>query len=465
MKNVFTLYIAIVQFILFFICCIGIEFRPYASPYLFNYFFLLATLFVLWVLGKNSEKVILLNPIFMFTMFVFLFPNVSVISLYGSQINLIGINSDILKNVVLYNYYVSLSFLVFFVCLYIRNLMHIKYKSKILNLKRNENVRMAFVYAIFLFALLAKFILYKLGVYGAYYNLIERVVENKFYISILQSVSVLSTSMIFVIFLLSEKNRNLNYILFTADLVLNWLSLFKGVFISGFLLYYIALKIRGESFSFVRKFVVLITLIIGFVSIEFFRLDIQRQTDGVIQLGNLISNYTSSSESSEFNYPILERFNYLESFIESRKYIETKNLDDNIFLSNTFFFPRLLIPRFLWSEKPENNLGTVWMNNEVFGNSDFTSLAFGPIGFLSLSGGSLGVVFGFLIIGVLMAWLNSLYQSNSIYDLLLLIIVSSVSFNLEGPFDFYVIRIFLVYFIAKFLLWFLFKGVKSQNFA
>jgi hypothetical protein len=62
------------------------------------------------------------------------------------------------------------------------------------------------------------------------------------------------------------------------------------------------------------------------------------------------------------------------------------------------------VPRFIWQNKPVYSRG-VWFNQEVRGrwNDDRTSVGMGPIGFLYMAGGVVGVAMGFFALGLLQA--------------------------------------------------------------
>lgn len=80
------------------------------------------------------------------------------------------------------------------------------------------------------------------------------------------------------------------------------------------------------------------------------------------------------------------------------------------FLGNLFLAPfHALIPRVIWNTKPLGDLG-LWYNQEVIGNSHFSSTAMGPFTYLYFAGGFIAVFLGFFFIGVIQRILFFLLQ-------------------------------------------------------
>lgn len=77
-----------------------------------------------------------------------------------------------------------------------------------------------------------------------------------------------------------------------------------------------------------------------------------------------------------------------------------KKFAESLYLAPILAF----VPRILWSEKPSYSSG-VWFSNVILGNTDdaTTSVGMGPITWLYITGGTLGIVLGFFGIGVLQA--------------------------------------------------------------
>jgi hypothetical protein len=59
-----------------------------------------------------------------------------------------------------------------------------------------------------------------------------------------------------------------------------------------------------------------------------------------------------------------------------------------------------VIPRFLWGDKPINNVG-VWYTQVVMGQPTTSSTAMYPVTYLNFAGGIVAVIIGFLVVGVI----------------------------------------------------------------
>ena len=100
---------------------------------------------------------------------------------------------------------------------------------------------------------------------------------------------------------------------------------------------------------------------------------------------------------------------------------------------------QIVIPRFLWEDKPKSELGRIFVTQVVFGYDYNSSMAFGPIGFLYFAGGILAIFIGFLIIGLVLQIVNSFLVSGYWGGTIIALVLTTTT-ALEAQFNFYIIE-------------------------
>jgi hypothetical protein len=139
--------------------------------------------------------------------------------------------------------------------------------------------------------------------------------------------------------------------------------------------------------------------------------------------------------------------------------------DQPKFLNNIFLAPlHAWIPRFIWNSKPINNLG-LWYNNEVIGNSNYTSVAMGPVTYLYFAGGFIMVFLGFYFVGIIQKFLFLYFDpSTSISIAFAYLVLLGLLSSIDSAFNTLIISLFRDFPILLFFLFFIFKSRKNKQY-
>lgn len=140
---------------------------------------------------------------------------------------------------------------------------------------------------------------------------------------------------------------------------------------------------------------------------------------------------------------VMSRFTTLPElalFIEYKDKFGLHVPRDPDFLYLCYTIPaQLLVPRFLWPNKPVNDLGVWWVSNRVVGNMSNSSTAFGSVGFLYLTFDVFAIIIGFIIISFMLKLCGRLLLSCRDGAILTGIILLSSLYVNEAGFNTYVI--------------------------
>ncbi len=137
------------------------------------------------------------------------------------------------------------------------------------------------------------------------------------------------------------------------------------------------------------------------------------QNRNVVNIGSVMVNQLRGAQGAEnrvVNEPRLyflsfvSRLNSTAQTARSIQYMDESGLPNNApeFLNNLLLVPlHAVVPRVLLPTKPLQNIG-LWFANEVMEqDTEITSIAMSPIGYLYFGGGGPLVFFGFFLIGML----------------------------------------------------------------
>jgi hypothetical protein len=316
--------------------------------------------------------------------------------------------------------------------------------------------RTGLIILLFSISILSKLYLINLGVYGVLNTLNEINIDNPF-INIINIFSISTTLLIFILYLkYFQSGGKWIPFLMIIDFVFSVLSGFKSAILFSVISFVLARFLVLKKINVSNIFIFILLIFLSYKIIDPFRLFIQRSNVELNSAMSLVSALNESLTQDEFTNGIeissfLKRLNFLPEIV---KFIEYKNegfLND----SDPDFFKLILlspistvVPRFLWQEKPKADLGKVWVNYNVFQDSLNSSRAFGPIGFLYLSGGAVMIFIGFFLIGFMLRFINILLESEFWGAKILSLILMYSTINFEAQFDMLIVTLFQTFIIG-----------------
>lgn len=421
-------------------------------------------LFTIFVITKiyslRNEKRWLLNPLFLASLRMFLLA-------YGATIFYIYFEGkslhDYFKVYNPYEYlnngiiYASIGFLSMWYSYQGRttkkiahSLFNLLTRKKII--RKELEPRWIIVYAIFFASIIFKLILISLGVYGV----IGTILANDIQLPYLQYVLTLSSAgsgaLLFLnlYYFKTNKKKILFISFFIIDLFFSIITGFKGaimmsILVIGISYYLINLKIKKS-----HLFIAVLSIGFAYSIISPYReyINIESSFDrysikGISGAFIKSINNTNRNEKGTDKLELIKRFNFSTEFTKFQEYKTKHGLkkDDPDFISISLSTPiQIVTPRFLWKDKPRSDLGVWWVTQKILGMSNVnSSSAFGPLGFLYLTGGAFAIMVGFFIIGLFLQIL-SLFLSSEYWGAIIIALV--LMFNttgLEAGFNFYII--------------------------
>jgi hypothetical protein len=329
------------------------------------------------------------------------------------------------------------------------------------------------IYLIFFSSLVFKLILISLGVYGVISTLQADEIEFPF-LNIINLLSSAGSGALFFLYLYSIKTGKkigLSVFFFVIDFFFSILTGYKGAIVISVLVISIAYYLLNGRIKYVYLFLTILTLQFAYFVVSPYRIYIQRNSNfNGTSLFGIVDSFIKSNqmvyvndEKQSDNLAILKRFNFIPEIVKFQEYMAIKGLrtDDPDFLNMTLIAPiQVFIPRIFWAEKPRADLGRVWVNQKVFGRDFNSSAAFGPVGFLYLTGGLLAIVIGFILVGFFLQIVNLLLISDFWGGKLMGLALLFNSINLEAQFNYYIISFLQTMLLAVLFQYFLFKSSK-----
>ena len=208
-------------------------------------------------------------------------------------------------------------------------------------------------------------------------------------------------------------DRILLWLVLGYEVAFGFLSGFKGNVALPFVIVGFAYYSQRNRFPRWLVPAVVVSIIAAYAVIQPFRnaRDLDKEFTGT-SLGSIVETMTNaksiqsddSGEGASTWLSVLARFNltYVGSLgIEYAAANKTLPEGSPDFLGNIIFSPaEALIPRFLWSSKPLQNIG-LWYTHQVVGINVYSSTAMSPFTELNFAGGPLAVILGFLVVGIL----------------------------------------------------------------
>lgn len=266
------------------------------------------------------------------------------------------------------------------------------------------------------------------------------------------------------------KKRNQFIIFFTIDLFFSVITGFKGAIVMSFLVVALAYYLMHQKVKYYYFLIVAFSIIFAYAIINPYRYYIQKNASfqknsitSIVQ-GFIDSYKASRDEKSESdNLAIIKRFNFLPELTKFQEYKTEHGLkkDDPDFVFITLTTPiQIFVPRAMWKDRPKADLGLTWVTQKVFGRSYNSSTAFGPIGFLYLTGGAFAILFGFALVGFFLQIINQFFVSGNWGGIIIALALLMNTISLEAQFNFYIVAFFQTIILA---LIFQFIMLKNQE--
>ncbi|MBU2604244.1 MAG: hypothetical protein KKA32_19110 [Actinobacteria bacterium] len=274
------------------------------------------------------------------------------------------------------------------------------------------------LYAFLAISLIARLLAIKLGVYG-YSSTYDQLIAGASYtqyFSMAESLGQLALVGVALQCFASPRSafsdRQLLWLVLGYEVAFGFLSGFKSAVVMPFIIVGIVYYSQRNRFPRWLIPVVVVAIMASYAVIEPFRA--ARNEDAGFVGTSLVSilttmtsanssNADDSGERASTGISFLARNNLTYVASLGIEYAANNELPAGSpkFLGNIILAPaHALIPRFLWSDKPLQNIG-LWYTNRVMGHEFYSSTGMSPFTYLNFAGGPLAVIFGFLTVGIL----------------------------------------------------------------
>lgn len=435
-------------------------------------FIILNSLFSLFVIIKiisfKRKKFFYINPIILGAVFMFLLPY-GFPFLIGREYCLINDNVDT-HYLILAMVYVNIAFITMwhsFSSIQMKSIAeatfnYITIKGTLLRDSYRLNIKIvSFLFALFILSALIQIKSGTFGYLSAFYDS-----KPIMFASLLNLFSFSGTGVIFLLMLLpnlSPKGKTYMYILFFINLFFQILSGFKGAVIRAFLVVFIADYLKSNKLNYKIILLSLISIYFSYSIVEGYRIMVQYNTrespksiKEIVDLNvkglKLVSSVIEKQDEIPTYIYFISRFSTLSelaNFINYKEKTGLRSKSDPNFAYRVFTIPlQIILPEALWKNKPKENLGSIWVNERVFGNKNTNSLAFGSIGFLYLLGGSFAIIMGFIFIAFIFKLIDCFLYSNSFGGIIVAFVLIAFSYSMEGSFNSYVVILIRFLFLA-----------------
>lgn len=274
------------------------------------------------------------------------------------------------------------------------------------------------VYSCLAISLAARILAIKLGVYGysSTYEELVAAAQYSQYLAMAQSLGQLALVVLAIQCFASPRpsrsDITILWLVVAYEMVFGFLSGFKSAVVMPFVIVGVVHYSQRNRFPKWLVPAVVIAVIAAYLVIEPFR--VARNVDPGFSgrsVGDLaatmVSAYGAGADAVEEPASIFLAFvaRHNVTYIGSLGigYAATTELppDSPRFLGDVILAPlHAVIPRYLWSSKPLQNIG-LWYTNQVMGLDIYSSTGMSPFTYLNFAGGPLAVVLGFLAVGIL----------------------------------------------------------------
>lgn len=317
-------------------------------------------------------------------------------------------------------------------------------------LRENLEPRWFLIYVIFGLSIVFKLILISYGVYGVLSTILEQDIEIPFLNLIVILSSAGSGALLFLnfYFFKTGDKKVFFYLFFLIDFFFSIITGFKGVIVMSIIIVGIAYYIVYGKIKYLYIVYTFFAIQFAYSIVTPYRYYMQSHSDfdgtsvtGIVQ--GFIKSYewkNQLEEEESDKFAVLKRFNFIPELTKFQEYKIERGLreDDPNFVFMTLTTPlQIFTPRFLWKDKPKSDLGKVWVTQKVFGVNYNSSTAFGPLGFLYLTGGFVAILLGFIIIGFVLQIVNVFLTSGYWGGVIIALVLLSKTISLEAQFNYY----------------------------
>lgn len=311
----------------------------------------------------------------------------------------------------------------------------------------------------------SKLYLISIGAFGVLSTLFQDSALNPFFytLSMLSSLGTYALLILFIHYHKTKKNIILLILLVMIELALAILSGFKGPIVMIAVFYMVSyMVVSNKRIELKYYFYILITLILAYAIVEPYRFYLLEKGRNQSQMSGFNSVFNDVIESSKYSryqseqstgMATLRRLNYFPEMVKFQEYSDRFGISENDpdFVNHIITIPlQIFIPRILWPEKPKSNLGLVFVTAKVYGSNYITSTAFGPLGFLYVTGGTVAIGIGFFFIAFLIKLLGLMYSGNNVGGWIVSMIMFQYT-SIESQLDFYVVGFFHTLFVGLLL--------------
>ena len=420
--------------------------------------------FTIYIISKlyllRHEKYFFITPLFLASIRMFLLAYGLTIMIYysgGTSISdFISINDTFyyLNNVMIYASIAFISMWYFYF-----SKINSRLSKQIFNVITNNGralrkyifPKWGLLYILFIVSVLCKLYMISLGIYGVlgtYFGLDYDV--SYMQIIVYFSFAGTGASMIVYLYYFKYKKNLIQFIIFLSiDVFFSLFTGFKGPIIVTGLSIIIVIYLTQHRIS---KYYLIISLLFLFVAynlVEPYRNYILNSNNFERKsLSGIIDGFLKAQDRSYIvdNSNILKEVVGRQNFSRELAYLQEYNIKhgddesdpDFIFLIVSVPF-QIIIPRVLWNDKPKSDLGIAFLTNKVLGLSYQSSTAFGPLGFLYMTGGITAIILGSFLIGAILRLATLFLTSGNWGSVLVFMAILASSTSLEGQFNFYII--------------------------
>lgn len=314
-------------------------------------------------------------------------------------------------------------------------------------------------FLIYLFVFLSIVVNLK-SIYSGNYGVLSTIYNDDTQIGFLDQIEFFaSTALKGVVFLQAWQyfkyniGKKLFFVSFLLLLFFQILAGYKGSVVMSFIILLIANYLATRRINYKLTLVCIISLIVAYGLVNPYReylLYTGERPSSITAIVNCVINgvflqsQIIASEDVSVVEEVMSRFTTLPelaAFIEYKEGMGLRIPRDPDFMFLCYSIPaQLLVPRFIWLNKPVNDLGIWWVSNTVVGNMSNSSTAFGSVGFLYLTFGTIAIVFGFMIVSFMLKICERLMSSNRDGAVLCGIILLSSLYNNEAGFNTYIVE-------------------------
>lgn len=317
-------------------------------------------------------------------------------------------------------------------------------------IRENLEPRWYLIFMIFGLSIVFKLILISYGVYGVLSTIFEQDIEIPFLSLIVVLSSAGSGALLFLnlYFFKTGNKKILFYLFFLIDFFFSIITGFKGAIVMSIIIVGIAYYIVYGKIKYIHILYTFFAIQFAYSIVTPYRYYMQSHSDfdgtsvtGIVQGFMKSYEWKKDLDDDESDkYAAIKRFNFIPELTKFQEYKIERGLreDDPNFVFMTLTTPlQIFTPRFLWKDKPKSDLGKVWVTQKVFGIDYNSSTAFGPLGFLYLTGGVVAIFFGFILVGFVLQIVNVFLTSGYWGGVIIALVLLAKTISLEAQFNYY----------------------------